>query len=132
MRVFLDTNVIVSAVATRGLCADVLREVLIRHQLVVSDPLLDELKKVLLRKIGLPQEMVFELIEMFQNDSHVGVATDLPDIDIQDKDDPVILSSALNGGADLFVTGDKELQDLKKIRSMKIVTPRTFWKILQK
>lgn len=27
MKVFLDTNVLVSAIATRGLCADVLREV---------------------------------------------------------------------------------------------------------
>ncbi len=40
MRVFLDTNVLVSAVATRGLCADVLREVLLSHQLLVSADLL--------------------------------------------------------------------------------------------
>ncbi len=44
MRVFLDTNVLVSAVATRGLCADVLRETLVSHQLVVSAPLIAELK----------------------------------------------------------------------------------------
>jgi len=44
MRVFLDTNLLVSAVATRGLCADVLREVLLSHQLVISPPLLSELK----------------------------------------------------------------------------------------
>ena len=36
MRVFLDTNVLVSAMATRGLCADVLREILTSHRLVVS------------------------------------------------------------------------------------------------
>ena len=51
MRVFLDTNVLVSAVATRGLCADVLREILFSHQLVVSVPLLDELKNILHTKI---------------------------------------------------------------------------------
>ena len=79
MRIFLDTNVIVSALATRGLCADVLREVILRHQLVISDPLFKELKKVLRRKIGLPQEIVSGLIEMLQSDSHVAVATDLPD-----------------------------------------------------
>ena len=32
MRVFLDTNVQVSAFATRGLCADVLRLVLAEHE----------------------------------------------------------------------------------------------------
>jgi len=39
VKVFLDTNILVSATATRGLCADVLREVLASHQLIVSDPL---------------------------------------------------------------------------------------------
>ena len=33
MRVLLDTNVIVSAVTTRGLCADVFRAVLAAHEL---------------------------------------------------------------------------------------------------
>jgi predicted nucleic acid-binding protein len=47
MRVFLDTNVLVSAVATRGLCADVLKEVLVSHQLVISSPLLNELTNIL-------------------------------------------------------------------------------------
>ena len=51
MRVFLDTNVLVSAVATRGLCADVLREILVSHQLVISSPLIDELENVLHAKI---------------------------------------------------------------------------------
>ena len=44
MRIFLDTNVLASAVATRGLCADVLREVLTRHDLIISNALLKELK----------------------------------------------------------------------------------------
>ena len=58
MRVFLDTNVLVSAVATRGLCADVLREILVSHQLVVSNPLIFELKNILHIKIGPPQEII--------------------------------------------------------------------------
>jgi len=39
----------------------------------------------------------------------------------------MILSSALNGNADLLVTGDKELLDLGKIEYMEIVSPRGFW-----
>ena len=34
VRVFLDTNVLVAAFATRGLCADVVRTVLAEHELV--------------------------------------------------------------------------------------------------
>lgn len=44
MRIFLDTNVLVAALATRGLCADLLRVVLREHQLVLSAQVLTELE----------------------------------------------------------------------------------------
>jgi predicted nucleic acid-binding protein len=37
VRVYLDTNVLMSAVATRGLCADVLHVVVAEHQLVAGE-----------------------------------------------------------------------------------------------
>jgi predicted nucleic acid-binding protein len=37
----------------------------------------------------------------------------------------------LNGEAELFVTGDKELLDLEKVGSMEIVSPRKFWEKLR-
>jgi type 1 glutamine amidotransferase len=43
VRIALDTNVLVSAVATRGLCADILNLVLAKHQLVVGVTVLAEL-----------------------------------------------------------------------------------------
>lgn len=131
MKVFLDTNVLVSALATRGLCADVLREVLTSHQVVVSAPLLAELKQALRQKLKVPSEFVTEAIKMLQKDAKFSTPTDMPGIQIHDKDDLIIISSALNGNADLFVTGDKELLDLGKVKQMKIVSPRTFWEKLK-
>ncbi len=127
MRVFLDTNVLVSAVATRGLCADVLRETLVSHQLVVSAPLISELKNILHTKIGVLQEIIFDFVEVLTQDSILCENTKLTNIDINEKDDILILSTALNGNTELFVTGDKELLELGKIQSMRIVTPRKFW-----
>ena len=131
MRVFLDTNVLVSAVATRGLCADVLREILVSHQLVVSNPLIFELKNILHTKIGLPQEIISDFVEVLAQDFVLSENTDLVTIDINDKDDIFILSTALNGNAELFVTGDEELLELKKIQSMRIISPRKFWETLK-
>jgi putative PIN family toxin of toxin-antitoxin system len=127
MRVFLDTNVLVSAVATRGLCADVLREVLLSHNLLISTPLLAELEKKLRIKIGLPQEIISEFTDLLTKDSTLSDNAELKDIDINDKDDILILSTGLNGNAELFVTGDKELLEVGKIRAMRIVSPRQFW-----
>jgi uncharacterized protein len=127
MKVFLDTNVLVSAMATRGLCADVLREVLTSHRLVVSAPLLNELKRVLREKLRIPGELIDDVMEILQQDAHLSSPSTLSDVKIRDKDDLMILSSALNGNADLLVTGDKELLDLGKIENMEIVSPRGFW-----
>jgi len=131
MRVFLDTNVLVSAVTTRGLCADVLREVLVSHQLVVSTPLIAELRSVLRKKIGIPQETIFDFVEVLTQDSIFSKDTNLATIDIKDKDDILILSTALNGNAELFVTGDNELLELGTTRFMRIVSPRKFWETLK-
>ncbi len=131
MKVFLDTNVLVSAVATRGLCADVLREVLVSHQLVISAPLIQELKNALREKLGLPHELISEFVEILKQDTTLSTPAALPGIEIEDKDDLIILSSALSGEADLFITGDKELLELKNLGDMEIVSPRAFWEILK-
>jgi putative PIN family toxin of toxin-antitoxin system len=131
MRVFLDTNVLVSAVATRGLCADVLREVLVSHQLVISSPLLNELTNILHSKFGIPFDVITEFIEILNQDVILSGQSESAVIDIQDQDDVIILSTALSGGAELFVTGDKEILALGKIQHMEIVSPRKFWEILR-
>jgi hypothetical protein len=45
--VFLDTNVLVSAFASRGLCADLFELVLLEHDLVLGRNVLRELSKAL-------------------------------------------------------------------------------------
>ena len=47
MKVFLDTNVLVSGLATRGLCADVIRLVLAEHELIAGEVALKEVERVL-------------------------------------------------------------------------------------
>jgi len=131
MKVFLDTNVLVSAVATRGLCSDVLREVFRHHHLIISPELLTELENVFRKTLGLPQNMIFEFIEVIKQDSQLSTPSPLPNVKLRDKDDLLMLSSALNGGADLFITGDKELLGLQSIRDMGIVSPRMFWERLK-
>ncbi|MGA2362458.1 MAG: putative toxin-antitoxin system toxin component, PIN family [Candidatus Aminicenantales bacterium] len=131
MRVFLDTNVIVSAVATRGLCADVFREVLVRHRLVISEILIDEVKAVLRGKIGIPSEIVSDVIAMLREGSILSRPSRSADLPVRNPTDKALVSSALNGKADLFVTGDRELLDLAGVGDLDIVSPRIFWERLK-
>ena len=132
MRVFLDTNVLVSAFATRGLCADVLREVLAAHELVVSRPLLSELDQVLKKKLKMPTRLVSEVVEFLKQERPLYDAGTLPRVKIKDRSDLRILSSALKGETDIFVTGDKELVALGQVEGIQILSPRTFWEMLKK
>ena len=131
MKVFLDTNVLVSAIATRGLCADVLREVLTSHKLIISAHLLKELRQVLQRKFRVPASLTVEFLDLLQQDSILSKPANLPDVNIKDKDDLIILASALKVNAELLVTGDKELLALGKIGNLEIVSPRSFWERLK-
>jgi putative PIN family toxin of toxin-antitoxin system len=131
MRVFLDTNVLASAAATRGLCADVFREVLRSHELVVSDALFEELVRVLDKKFGAKPDLIREVIHLLHQDTVFAEPTERVDVKLKDKDDLVILSAALGGSADLLITGDKELLSLKRVGRMAIVSPRGFWSKLR-
>ena len=82
-------------------------------------------------KIGVPREIVSGFIELLVQDSIMSRSTKLKDIDIRDTDDILILSTALNGKAEIFVTGDKELLALGKIQFMRIESPRKFWETLK-
>lgn len=53
-------------------------------------------------------------------DTNFSENTELTFIGINNKDEILILSSALNGNAELFVTGDKELLELGTILTFNI------------
>ena len=131
MRVVLDTNVLASAVATRGLCADVLREVLAEHALILCPQILQELRRVLVTKLGVHERLAEDVILLLQQDSQLVEPKDVPAIHLADKDDIGVLATSLSGGADLLVTGDRELLALRTIEKVRILSPRDFWNELR-
>ncbi len=130
MRVLLDTNVIVSAVTTRGLCADVFRAVLAAHELVTCPQVLQEVRRILSTKFGVPDQLIAEYLELIGQDAIMADSVDLPDLPIQDQDDAAIVAAALSAGAQVLVTGDHELQGLKNVGGVRIISPRAFWEEL--
>ena len=131
MKVFLDTNVLASAAATRGLCADVLREVFASHELFISDQVLIELRRVLRLKFGVSQALIDDFIELLEQDSTPAQPGQLPRIQLKDSDDLTILGAAISAGVEVLVTGDQELLDLKRISNLEVLSPRQFWEKLK-
>lgn len=127
MKVFLDTNVIASATATRGLCADLLRTVIEFHELVVSEHLIAELSRILKEKFGVSAEVIADVVWLQHQDTITAASLPHADVPLKDPADIAIVSSALNGGAGFLVTGDKEIQSLGRVGTLQILTPRQFW-----
>ena len=133
MRVFLDTNVLVAAFATRGLCADVLRLVLAEHELLVSATLIEELTRALTRKVRVPEQVVREIVAFLDaSASFVEGTPEPPPVVVRDPDDAVILGEALAGGADVLVTGDQDLLVLDSVGALRILDPRGFWELIRR
>lgn len=132
MKIFLDTNVLASAIATRGLCADLFQVVLAEHELVVGIYVLEELQDVLARKFHLPTQAIKEYLALLRDEGDVITTSVPPQTTLRDGDDEKVLSNALAGKADVFVTGDNELLALKSLQGMPIVSPRGLWSLLQK
>jgi putative PIN family toxin of toxin-antitoxin system len=131
MRVFFDTNVLVSAFTSRGLCNDLFKAATVSCTLVVSTSLLAEARRIFLDKFKATQSYVDEAIAVIKEDAVNVSAGPILDIRIKDRDDVRLLSSALHGKADYFVTGDKEVLGIKEIDGMRILSPRQFWDVLR-
>lgn len=130
MRIFLDTNVLVSAFATRGLCADLLRHVLSEQDLVVGEVVLAELRRILRDRIRLPTDTIDAIEALLREHTVVPRPQHHLGLGLKDGDDEWVVASAVAAEADLLVTGDAELLAVAR-PPLPIVNPRGLWERLR-
>ncbi len=122
MKVFLDTNVWLSATVFAGLCEAILTESAQRAWLVTTRLVQQEAHEVLGRKFAhLPQaQVLFDAVWV--------EAACVPDVDEPaDDNDARLVQAALNAGVAVFVTGDRRVSDWGARGSMQILSPRDAW-----
>ena len=127
MRVFLDTNVLVSAFASRGICADLLRHVLVEHHLVTGEIVLTELKRTLLKRIKVPPNVVADIERLLRDHEVVAKPRRHLDLGLRDPDNEWIVASAVAGKADALVTGDRDILETTVRLPIRVYNPRQFW-----
>lgn len=131
MRVFLDTNVLVSAFATRGLCADLFRLVIAEHELVVGEVVLQELRRVLTERFRVPPDHVQSVEDLLRSYEVAAVPPEIDGVRVRDESDRWVLASARAASADVLVTGDADLLAVTGEAGLRIVTPRELWTLLR-
>lgn len=132
MKVFLGTNVLVSAYATRGICADLLRHILAEHELLTGEVNLAELRRVLRDRFHAPPELIATVEAELRDETIIPKPAKPSLLPIRNPDDRWVLASAVAGNADLLVSGDQDLLAVAPQAPLTIVDPRGCWDHLRK
>jgi uncharacterized protein len=127
-RVLCDTNVLVSAFIAGGPPSRVVEAAIDgRIELVVAEPVLDELDRVLTAKLGFDAERVREIAALLCElaGEPIAAPTSAPESITGDPDDDVILACGVNAEVQIIVSGDrKHLLPVVEHRGVRIVTPQ--------
>ena len=131
MKVFLDTNVLISAFAARGLCADLMRLLLAEHEVLTGEINLTEFRCVLVERFKAPTAHADLAESLLREQTIVPKPSGLLSIEVRDPDDGWVLASAVAGGAQLLVTGDQDLLVIADRAPLPILAPRQAWEHLR-
>ncbi|MEO7276063.1 MAG: putative toxin-antitoxin system toxin component, PIN family [Vicinamibacterales bacterium] len=127
-RLLLDTNVLVAALIAHGACSDVLEHSIRQHEVVSSQPLLEELREVLPRKFRQRPIDVRATLLLFRETFPIVTPTPLESAVCRDPDDDVVLATALTGACAAIISGDQDLLVLDPFRGIHVRAPSAFWK----
>lgn len=138
MRVTLDTNVLVSAfISKRGHAANILDVVSTFEgiTLVLSDEILEEFGDVMRRdevreRFGYSDGDIREFTRAIRRVAKIVRIKSVFKVVKEDPKDDMVLNTAHDGKAAYIVSGDKHLQDVKRFRGMRIVSPTQFMRIV--
>lgn len=127
MRAVADTNVYISALNFGGTAEEILalgRAQAI--QLCISPSILKEIEGVLIWKFKWSAKRVRQALAVIQEFTELVHPKGTIHVITADEADNRILECALEAKADVVITGDDHLQELKTFRGISILSPRAF------
>ena len=133
MRVVLDTNVLISALAFPGSKPDQILSRIRRGEidLFISSFILSELDRVLREKFRLTKKEAQDRVNAVSSIAHLVEPTERIQVVTAKDDDNRILECAIEAQADFLGTGDKEhLLPLGSLRDTRIISPSEFVNLL--
>ncbi len=129
MRIALDSSVLIAANISRaGTCAELLEDLLLHHELVISEFILEELNRKLIEKFHYPQREVNQLVSFLRRVGTIVVPADLPANLCRDPEDMPVLGTAVAGKCALLISVDLDLLDLQTVQNIPIIRPGEFWR----
>jgi uncharacterized protein len=131
VKAVFDTNILIAAFLTEGICAKLMVRAHRRDfDLILCDGILQEFKRVLKKKFATSPHETSEVLTILSEATQeiLGKTDSITPI-CNDSDDDLILACAKDAVADYIVTGDEDLLVLKNYEGIRIVNPREFEKL---
>lgn len=127
MRVVFDTNIFVSAFVVPGSLAEkaILKIIEGEDILLLSKEMLEELLSILSTKFSRDREEISR-VAVILSEMAEWVRPTLRINALRDEPDNRILECAVSGKADMIVTGDKKMLEIKEYEKTKIVSLKTY------
>lgn len=129
MRVMLDTNILISTFVFKSKkMNELIYKLSKEHDIIICSYTVEELKELIKTKFKVSQQDLDEFLKDFPFDlvySPTSIENKL--FEIRDKDDYIILHTAIIEDVDIFITGDKDFDDID-IDKPKIMNATEFLK----
>lgn len=130
MRVVLDSNVLIAAAATRGLCEAIVELCLEQHEMVLGEQILGEVEEKLTGKLKVPRGIAREYMKLLRDTAEVVKPAKVDRAACRDPGDLAVLGLIEGGRAEVLVSGDKDLLVLGEFAGARILSPREFWEMV--
>ena len=114
MKVMLDTNILISAFVFKSKkMNELIYKLSKEHEIIICSYTVQELKELIDTKFKVSQKDLDEFLKIFPfNLVYSPTSVDNKLFNIRDKDDYVILHTAIIEDVDIFITGDKDFDDV--------------------
>ena len=132
MKIVLDTNVLVAAFITHGVCNELFENCTLHHEVFVSKFILEEFRDVLIEKFDFTSNQANEAVRLLQTRSTIVNPTSLDRPVSRDPDDDNVIATAVAAACNCIVTGDKDLLCLERFQGIEILPPNAFWQFEEK
>jgi hypothetical protein len=127
LRIVLDSNVYISALLFAGIPYKILNlGIKGEIKLIISREIIKEITGILRNKFHWPEHNIDKFVRRISHICEIVKTNHKLEVIKDDPSDNMVLECAVNGKADLIISGDKHLLHLKTFRGVPIKNPKYF------
>lgn len=119
---------IAAHISRAGVCAELLEDILLHHELVISDFIIEELSRKLKDKFNFPARDAAQIVAFLRRVAIVVLPAALAPEICRDPTDVPVLGTAIAGECALLICVDGDLLDIQEFQGMPIIRPGDYWR----